>query len=170
MKIVAAAYDVLVAALAVLAGVAIMLAFVLIVFEVSLRGLGIRPPAFPSAMVEYLLLYFALLPAPYLVRKKGHVYIDAIVVRVPAGLRRVLEYFSYITCIGICLLFAYIGYLLAADAIRFSMIDQRAIDLPLYLLYLPFPIVFTMVAIEFARFLFGSETMYVPATQPKESL
>ena len=52
--------------------------FVMIVTDVTIRTLGFTPPSFTLSVVEYALLYFAMCCAPYLVRHRGHVTIEAL--------------------------------------------------------------------------------------------
>lgn len=170
MKVVIRAYDALIAGLAVLAGAAIAVAFLLIVVDVGMRATGFRPPAFTIATVEYLLLYFTLLAAPWLVREKGHVYVDALISRLPMGLRHVLEKAVYFLCVAVPLIFAYYAALLFLDAVQSGLFEERAIDIPLWLLYAPMPIGFGLVAVEFARLLFGADTLYQDRTKVRDSV
>lgn len=170
MKAVISAYNTLLVALAVLAGAAIGLAFVLIVIDVSMRATGFRPPAYTSAVVEYILLYFTLFAAPYLVRQKGHVYVDALTSRLHGRARWLVEKFAYIVCVVTSLIFAYIGFKLTIEAIQSGTIEERSIDVPSWVDYSPVGPVFFILAIEFGRFLIGIDTMYADRTQAKESL
>lgn len=170
LKPIASAYNFLIEALAVLAGASIALAFVLIVVDVGIRAAGLRPPAFTSAVVEYILLYFTLLAAPYLARKKGHVYVDALVSHLRGRVRWVLEKFVYVVCIVTCLIFAYVGFGLTVDAIRSGGFEERSVDVPLWINYAPMAPVFLLVAIEFGRYLVGIDTMYVDRTKPGDSV
>ena len=43
----------------------------LIVVDVSLRNLGMQPPAYTVALTEYSLLYMTMAAAPWLVRERG---------------------------------------------------------------------------------------------------
>ncbi len=52
--------------------------FVLIVTDVGIRSIGWQPWLLSSVLVEYGLLWFAMLAAPSLVHAKGHVFIGAI--------------------------------------------------------------------------------------------
>jgi C4-dicarboxylate transporter, DctQ subunit len=164
------AYNALLVALAVLAGATIALAFVLIVIDVSMRATGFSPPAYTSAVVEYILLYFTLLSAPYLARKKGHVYVDAITSRLPAGPRWVANKFAYLVCVITSLIFAYIGFKLAFEAFQSGSIEERSIDVPSWVDYSPVGPVFLILAIEFGRYLIGIDTMYADRTQAQDSL
>ncbi|MFQ5540347.1 MAG: TRAP transporter small permease subunit, partial [Candidatus Binatia bacterium] len=58
-------------------GIVVFLVFLLIVIDVFVRLVGLQPSTYTSAIVEYCLLWFTMLAAPWLVRIKGHVFIDA---------------------------------------------------------------------------------------------
>ena len=170
MRAVIAAYNRLIVALAVLAGAAIALAFVLVVADVGLRALGRRPPAFTSAVVEYILLYFTLFAAPYLVRQKGHVYIDAVLSRLPGRWRWVAEKLAYLVCVATSLVFSAVGFRLALEAIAAGTIEERSIDVPSWVDYAPVGPIFLLVAVEFARFLIGLDSLYGERTARSDSL
>jgi TRAP-type C4-dicarboxylate transport system permease small subunit len=170
LKAVTAAYNLLIAGLAVGAGAAIAGAFVLIVVDVGIRAAGLRPPAFTSAAVEYILLYFTLLAAPFLVRRKGHVYVDAVASRLPGRARWPVEKLAYLVCIATCLVFSYIGLGLTVDAIRSGGFEERSIDVPLWINYAPMAPAFLLVALEFGRYLVGIDTMYADRTRAPDTL
>lgn len=170
MKALARAYDVLLQALAVCAAVVIFAAFVLIVVDVTIRILGFAPPAFTIAVVEYILLYYAMFAAPWLVRKKGHVYIDAVTHLLPPAVKRVTAKFAYLVCICASLVFCYFSTGLLIEAYRGGTIDVRGVDMPQWLLYLPMPLSFGLVAIEFGRYLVGLDDYYVERTDVKEAM
>ena len=71
-------YNFILLALATGAGLVIFSSFAMIVVDVSIRIVGLKPPLFTMAVVEYGLLWFTMLAAPWLVRIKGHVFIDAV--------------------------------------------------------------------------------------------
>ena len=147
-------------ALAYFAGATIVLAFALIVIDVTLRTIGQRPPAFTSAVVEYVLLYFTLFAAPYLVREKGHVYVDALMSRLPRGPRWFAEKLVYLVCVVTSLAFSFIGFKLGIEAIESGTIEERSIDVPSWVDYWALGPIFLLVAIEFARYLIGADSMY----------
>ncbi len=160
----------LIVALAVLAGATIALAFFLIVIDVAIRAVGWRPPAYTSAVVEYILLYYTLLAAPYLVRQKAHVYIDALVSHLSPRPRWLLEKIVYAICIATSLVFAIIGLQLSIEAFESGLFDERSIDIPTWLLYVPMAIAFPLVAIEFGRYLIGLDSMYLDRTEVVDNL
>ena len=160
MRAVKSAYDLLIVALAYIAGATIVLAFVLIVVDVTIRTVGRQPPAFTSAVVEYVLLYFTLFAAPYLVRQKGHVFVDALISRLSGRPRWVVEKLVYLICVVTSLAFTVIGFKLGYEAIESGTIEERSIDVPSWVDYWAVGPIFLLVAIEFARFLVGVDSMY----------
>lgn len=170
MKAIAAGYTWLIYALAVLAALCIALAFVLIVVDVTIRALGFPPLQFTIAVVEYALLYMTMFAAPYLVRQKGHVFVDALTSRLPRSVERAVAKFAYLLSIVVSLVFAWFAVELLVQAVQMGLYDERSIDIPMWLLYLPIPIGFGFVALEFVRYLVGIDTMYTDRTQPRDSV
>jgi len=108
--------------------------------------------------------------APYLVRHKGHVVVESLRLVLPPILRNVLAKVVYAVCILLSLLFVYYGLLEVIDAIKTGEEDLRSIDMPKWLLMVPFPIGFSLVAIEFLRYLLGFDTYYSDKVGSGESI
>jgi C4-dicarboxylate transporter DctQ subunit len=147
-------------AFAAAAGVLIILGISMVIIDVCMRATGFKPPGFTVAFVEYILLYFVLLSAPYLVRNKGHVLTDMVFKRLPNRLRLWVERFVYLLCICISLIFMYVGAFLLIQAVQLGYMDERSIDIPYWLLYALFPPCFLLVALEFGRYLLGADSLY----------
>lgn len=134
--------------------------FTMIVIDVTMRTVGFTPPSFTLTIVEYALLYFTMCAAPYLVRNKGHVFIEAFISILPVPVRRVLEKIVYLACVLASILFTYLSAQLLIEALQSGQMDVRGIDMPYWTLFIPMPFGFGLVAYEFGRYLFGSDTMY----------
>lgn len=147
-------------ALAYMACAIVTTIFVMIVIDVSIRTMGFTPPSFTLSVVEYALLYFAMFSAPYLVRTRGHVVIEALVSVLPAPVRTALAYFVYIGSMSVSLLFAYYSFQLEFEAIVLGNVDVRGIDMPYWLMFLPMGPCFILVALEFLRYLIGPYSYY----------
>ena len=145
------AYDGLVVALAVLAAISVVLMLVLIFADVAIRTFGFSAPSFGVALVEYSLIYFTVMAAPYLVRIKGHVTIDVVVQLFPAGLSFYIKWAIAIISALACIVFAVIATKLTFEAYQSGRLDVRGIDIPLWLSFFPMPLGFVLVAIEFLR-------------------
>lgn len=153
-------YNVLLIGCVVLAGTLIAAGILIVVVDVTQRALGFQPFNFTVAFVEYVLLYFVLLCAPYLVRIKGHVTAEVLFTQLGTQAKKICEKIVYLICIVVSLVFAYEGGVLFDEAIRYGYVDERSVDVPYWALYVLFPISFTMIAIEFLRYLLGYDSMY----------
>lgn len=134
--------------------------FVMIVIDVSIRTLGYRPPLFTSSVVEYALLYMAMCSAPFLVRERGHVVIEALVTALPVPARQTLAKFVYLICATASFLFAYLCGGIFVDYWVGGELDVRGIDMPYWLQFLPLPLCFALVGLEFCIYLFGLRSYY----------
>lgn len=164
------AYNFLIHGLAVCSGIVIFGAFLLIIYDVSIRMAGFVPPRYTVPFVEYALLYFALLAAPWLARIKGHVFIDAVRQFLPPVVQRVTAKIVYVICIASALTMSWFSAELLIEGIQGGMHDVRAIDMPLWALYGPMPPCFLLVAMEFVRYLLGIDDMYADRTEVKEGM
>ena len=153
-------YNFILHGMAVLSGIVIFTAFVMIVIDVSMRILGFSPPAFTIAIVEYILLYFTMLAAPYLLRIKGHVFIDAVTQFMPPAVKKVIAKAVYLACFIACCIYGYQLVNLLVEAIQSGEIDMRSMEIPAWILFVPMPLCFFMCAVEFVRYLIGIDDMY----------
>ena len=88
----------------------------------------------------------------------------------PLKIRQILEKIVYLVCIFLSLLFVYYGLLETIEAIKTGEQDLRSVDMPKWLLMVPFPIGFSLVAIEFTRYLLGFDSYYSNKASSGESL
>lgn len=134
--------------------------FTMIVIDVSIRTVGLRPPLFTSTVVEYALLYVAMFSAPWLVREKGHVAIEAVVSHLPPSIREPLAKAVYLVCAVLGFYFAYLSVELFIEAIQTGNLDVRGIDMPYWLQFLPMPFGYGLVGLEFLMYLAGLRHYY----------
>ena len=170
MQSLAWAYERLLNAFKIGAEIVVFLIFLLIVVEVFVRLMGLQPSSYTLGVVEYGLLWFTMLGAPWLVRMKGHVFVDSLVQLLPAVVQSVLARLVYVICIVCSLFFIYYSTDLAIDAFLSGEMDIRGEAQPLWLLLVPIPVSFAMVAFEFLRFLVGVDTMYTSRTAVRENV
>ena len=138
--------------------------------DVLLPLVGLQPWEGTLGVVEYGLLWFTILAAPWLARIKGHVFIDAVNELLAPGARKVTSKFAYLVVIAGSLLLAYYSLELLIEAYVDEALDERSIELALWWIYVPMPIGFFLVAVEFIRFLFGFDDMFGSRTDVKEGM
>lgn len=170
MRFLILAYNSVIVALAYVAGAMVAATFVAVVYDVTLRMLGIQPPYWTSAATEYALLYITLLAAPWLVRQKGHVFVQLVNQALPPVPRKWLERAVYLICILVSLTIAFYSLAEAIQSFERGEYDVRSIAMPMWLLYAPLPVGFLLTATEFLRFLLGVDSMYVSTSSSTESL
>jgi TRAP-type C4-dicarboxylate transport system permease small subunit len=134
--------------------------FLMITIDVSIRTFGYRPPLFTSTIVEYALLYLAMCSAPFLVRERGHVVIEALVAIMPDGFRRRLAKVVYLICALASFLFTYLCWGIFWAYWVGGELDVRGIDMPYWLQFLPLPLCFALIGLEFSMFFAGLRSYY----------
>ena len=151
-------YDRVIAALAALAGITLFVIAAMIVIDVIMRNIGLRPPQAISALTEYALLYATMAAAPWLVRSGGHVTIKTLTGRLPEGTQAILRRIILAMVVLLCLILAAAGLGMAIESFGRGDVDVRSIDLPRWLLFAPLAAGFLLLATEFLRLLILGDT------------
>lgn len=163
-------YKAIIVALAVVAGAMIAAMCLLIIYDVGARTLGAQPPYWTSALVEYSLLYITLLASPWLLWRKGHVYVQVLYQFLPKRHSIWFERLVYLVCILICIVFCVSSTMATAEALVTGEFDVRSVMVPMWVLYAPMPISFGLLGLGFCRFLFGPESFFDSSDAIQESL
>jgi len=146
-----------------IAAVYIALIMLAIVYSSGFRYLGLYYTPTTIPFIEYGFIYILFLGSPYLIRNRGHVYIEMLTAALGESQRRIISRLICLLAGCLCLTWSWYSGLLCLD--RFSDImaydELRAQwDIPLWVSTIPFPIGFMLMAIEFIRFIFTSEPMH----------
>ncbi|MEL6424908.1 MAG: TRAP transporter small permease [Pseudomonadota bacterium] len=153
-------YDLLLHGMALVAAATLVWLMVSVVASVVMRNAGVQPFAWLFTSAEYGLLYMTMLGAPWLVREKGHVHIELVTAALPETLRRVVSRIVAAACVAVSLILAWYGLELFLTNIERNDYDVRAYFFPRWMLTITFPIAFSVMAIEFSRFVFGQDLMH----------
>ena len=143
-----------------LGAVFLALITLLILFDVIARNVGMT--AFPHtlALTEYGLYYTALLGSPWLVRKKHHIYMQLITGAVPEPIRPLVAKCCYLLCALTCILICYFSGLVTVETFLRGDQEVRSFDMPRWLIFAVMPVSFSLLVIEFGRYLLGLDNMY----------
>ena len=155
------AYLLLLRGLMGIASIYLGLMMVAIVYATTFRYLDLAYSGYSFVFIEYGFIYCLMLGAPWIVHQRGHVYIEIVTAAVPPHVRNVLS--RVIACLAalVCALFAYYSGILAVNDILNYEIDVRgSYDIPRWIVTITLPLGFGLMAIEFARFIFGEEIMH----------
>ncbi len=159
------AYDAVLYGMAWCAGFLIAAMMVVITVDVVLRNLGFQSWAHFFTFTEYALLVVPCLGAPWLVREKGHIYVEILLMHLQPRPRRWLTRGIGLACIGICLVIAWYGFEVTLTDFLRAERDVRSFDMPRWLVVGWIPLSFLMMAIEFGRFLWRGEDFLAPLSE-----
>ena len=165
MKWLAKLYDGAIYGMALIAAVLMTAMMVTITLDVVLRNLGYQSSAHFFTFTEYALLVIPCLGAPWLAREKGHIYVEILLMAMPANARRVMTFIIGLICIAVCLVIAYYGFQVTWQDYVNNEKDVRSFDMPRWMVVGWIPISFLMMAIEFARFLYRRENFLAPLSE-----
>jgi len=152
--------DVVCNILAVLAGLYLVAIMFGIVFQASARSFGFSGSSHIFTFSEYGLLYIAMAASPWLVRERGHVFIELFTAALPKHYLPMYSRAVAVLCVVICAFLVYYSFANTMRAYQFGDADMRSLDMPKWLLLGSMPICFSLMALNFLRFVFGPETMH----------
>jgi C4-dicarboxylate transporter, DctQ subunit len=146
--------------MALIAGILMVAMMAMIVADVALRNLGYQSSAHFFTFTEYFLLLIPLLGAPWLVREKGHIYIELAIAALAPRARRALMRAIVVLCLAVCVVLAWYGGVITVQNFVQNEKDVRSFDMPRWMLMLSMPLAFGMMALEFLRLLARRESPY----------
>jgi TRAP-type C4-dicarboxylate transport system permease small subunit len=146
--------------MAAISGFMLVWIMVSVITSVVMRNFGVQPFAWLFTSAEYGLLYMTMIGAPWLVREKGHVHIELVTASLPERARQSLSRAVALACVLVCVILAWKGAELVLTNLERGDFDTRAYYFPRWLLTIAFPLSFGLMAVEFSRFVFGSELMH----------
>lgn len=146
--------------LAVFARLLIGALVLLVVADVAVRNAGLRPLAWAVNTSEFFLLYVTFLAMPWLVRKKGHVFVEFLRIALPRPAKAALARVVYLGCIVLCVYLAWVAGRSMLLAIERGTYEMRTFDIPKWVVFLPMVVAFSLSAVEWLRYLLGHDDFY----------
>jgi TRAP-type C4-dicarboxylate transport system permease small subunit len=135
---------------------------VVICIDVLLRNLGYQSSAHFFTFTEYALLMVPCMGAPWLVREKGHIHVEILLMSLRPRLRARMTVAIGLICIAICLVIAWYGFRITLTDFLQAEKDVRSLDMPRWMVVMWIPLSFFLMAAEFARFLWRRENFLAP--------
>jgi len=146
--------------LAIIAGIYLVVIMFGIVFQASARTFGYSGSSHIFTFTEFGLLYIAMAGSPWLVREKGHVFIEMLSAAMPAKILPTYSRIVSIIAIIVCLMFVWYSGEATLKSWGRGDADMRSVDMPRWALLGTMPICFGLMAIQFARFVFGPNILH----------
>ena len=162
MKYVAKGYDAVLHGMAYLAAFLMVAMMVVITLDVILRNLGYQSSAHFFTFTEYALLIVPCLGAPWLVREKGHIYIEIVLMALSPRVRARFTLLIGVVCIVVCAVVAWYGFTVTLNDFLQNEKDVRSLDMPRWMVVGFIPLGFGMMGLEFLRFVLRGENFLGP--------
>lgn len=151
MSLLARSYDRLMYGMAWCAGFLMAAMMISICVDVVLRNLGFQSSAHLFTFTEYALLIMPCLGAPWLVRERGHVYVEIVLMHLSAANRHRMGIVIGVFCITVCAVLAWYGFDVTWTNYTRRDVDVRSMDMPRWMIVIFIPLSFAMMAFEFLR-------------------
>ena len=132
-------FDRLIDALAVLAAGLLCALVVLIIVDVAARYLRLFALAWGLEASEYMLYAITFLGAPWVLREEGHIAIELIVERLPAGARRVVRRIADLLGASVCVLLFYFACRVAWRSFQSGTMVHKSFVFPEWWVYAGIP-------------------------------
>ena len=162
MKYLVKAYDGLIYGMAALAAFLMAAMMVVICIDVLLRNLGYQSSSHFFTFTEYALLMVPCMGAPWLVREKGHIYVELLLMSLSKRVRARITFAIGLACIALCLVLAWYGFGITWQNYVEAEKDVRSLDMPRWMVVIWIPLGFLLMAVEFVRHLWLRENFLAP--------
>lgn len=146
--------------LAILAGIYLVVIMFAIVFQATARSFGFSGSSHVFTFSEYGLLYIVMAASPWLVRHKGHVYIELLTALIPKQYAPAFSRAVTLLCVVICATLVWYTGEATLKAFNRADFDMRSLDMPKWMLLVSMPVCFSLMAAQFLRFVFGPTTFH----------
>ncbi|MBI3709202.1 MAG: TRAP transporter small permease [Proteobacteria bacterium] len=160
MRLITRVYNAVLNGAAAIAGALLVAMMAVICLDVTLRNLLLPSSSHLFTFTEYALLFVTMLGAPWLMRQKGHVFVEVVVESLPPGPRRVLLRAVAAVSVVACAILAWAALGITIDNFLRAEKDVRSMDFPRWILMASMVFGFTMLAVECVRYVVGRETMH----------
>ncbi|MFZ9506252.1 MAG: TRAP transporter small permease [Burkholderiaceae bacterium] len=158
MNLIARLHTLVIRTMAVAAALLMVAVMITICLDVLIRNLDRQPSAHFFTFSEYALLLIPCLGAPWLVREKGHVYVELLLMTLKRPARKWFLRAIGLLCVAICLTMAWYGFeVTMLDWVQNNK-DVRSFDAPRWAIVMWIPISFLFMGLEFVRYLWRDES------------
>jgi len=168
VRLIGRAYDALLYGMAAAAGLLMVAMMTTIFIDVVARNLGYQSSAHFFSFNEYALLAIPCLGAPWLVRERGHVYVEILLAALAPGKRLIMVRAIGVVCVAVCGVLAWYGGVVTVQDFLRAEKDVRSFDMPRWIVVGFIPVSFGMMALEFLRFTLRGED-FLGAVSKRES-
>jgi len=145
------------------AALSLGLSALLVAFDVVARNLDVVTLPWVVDVTEYSLPFATFLAAPWILYRNEHVRLDLLLTSVPQRVARAIDRGADVMGLFICLVLLWFGVYVIADSARHGSMVDKTLSFPEWWLYVPVPLCFALLAVEFVRRMFVASGLEAPA-------
>jgi C4-dicarboxylate transporter, DctQ subunit len=138
-------------ALAAIAAVLFLFVTFSICYSIITRALQVASPIWVIQFNEYSMLWITFLGTAWLLRRKKHIRIEIIMVRLPEKAKKVFNICHDVLGTLLCMAFCYYCSISTWEQYSRNIIDVQAIDVPKAFIVVVIPVGFFLLALQFIR-------------------
>ncbi len=127
----------------------------LVTFDVIARNIGLGSFPWVVELSEYSLPLATFLAAPWLLYRNEHVRIDMLLTALPQQAARQIDRAADLIGLAVCVVFVWYGVKVIADSAKLGSLVIKTLVFPEWWLFLPVPLCFALLGIEFVRRMTG---------------
>lgn len=148
--------------LAILAGIYLVAIMLGIVVSALARAVNLSGTwsSHVFTFAEFGLLYIVMAASPWLVRHKGHVFIELLTAAIPKPAQRGFSRFVSLLCVIVCAVLVWYTFAATLKVYSLGDAEMRSLDMPKFLIIGAMPIGFGLMGLQFLRFVFGPDTLH----------
>jgi TRAP-type transport system small permease protein len=149
-------YDLLMQSCGIAAALTIGMMALLVTVDVIARNSGLGSFPWVVEISEYSLPVATFLAAPWLLYRNEHVRLDLLVTSLPKKLAQQIDRLADLIGIAVCVVFFWYGVRVIADSAKLGSMVIKTLVFPEWWLFVPVPLSFGLLAVEFLRRMAGS--------------
>jgi len=143
-------FDPIIDFMAFLAGLLLVLAVLIVCFEICMRYFVHKPQIWTVEICEYILFCIAFLGAPWLLKSGGHVNIDIVVTQLSAKGEAYLGIFATGAGVLVSAIICWFGITTSYECYESGVLITKALSVPKHYFLILIPLGYFFLMVEFA--------------------
>ena len=147
-------FDRIIDFMALLAGILLVIAVLIVCWEIAMRYFFRQPLVWMVEVCEYILFSIAFLGAPWLLKKGGHVRVDIVTEHLSSRMQRYMRRIAMASGVIVSAIVCYFSFATALECYTTGVLVTKTINVPKHYFLFLICLGYLLLLCEFARQLF----------------
>ena len=144
-------FDRIIDFMALLAGILLVIAVLIVCWEIAMRYFFRQPLVWMVEVCEYILFSIAFLGAPWLLKKGGHVSVDVVTEHMGSKMQKVMRRIALVAGIIVSAIICWFSFVTALDCYKTGVLVTKTINVPKHYFLFLICLGYLGLLLEFAR-------------------